>query len=160
MMVSNRTLPSTNQQFPSYQVANIQAVRAVNIKTESQSFEENNGEHAVMTQKEQFDQSYGGYQGAERDDVMMARTIEDWTAVDEKIKSFIGRDAVGKYVCKVCGYKAKNNVKRHIELHIETPGYNCIFCRKLFKTRSTLTYHLRSVHKEEKIEVFKHRVLI
>ena len=79
-----------------------------------------------------------------------------WSAdhgdVDQKIETLIGRIPEGAFVCHVCGYSnnTKQNMKKHVETHIETPGYPCAFCQKHFKTRNSLNTHVSTHHREER----------
>ena len=76
----------------------------------------------------------------------------DHREVDEKIETLIGRLPEGAFVCHVCGYSnnTKQNMKKHVETHIETPGYPCAFCQKHFKTRNSLNTHVSTHHREER----------
>jgi len=76
--------------------------------------------------------------------------------VDQQIESLIQKHNEGGYVCTACGYTntAKKDLKRHVETHIETPGYPCNFCGKQFKTRNSLNTHLSTKHREERKQYY------
>ena len=76
--------------------------------------------------------------------------------VDQQIESLIQKHTEGGYVCTACGYtnNAKKDLKRHVETHIETPGYPCNFCGKQFKTRNSLNTHLSTKHREERKQYY------
>jgi len=89
-------------------------------------------------------------------DDLYSVTFAAWSAdhgeVDEKIEHLIGRCLEGGYMCHVCGYNnsTRQNMKKHVETHIQTAGYPCNFCQKLFKTRNSLNTHVSTHHREER----------
>jgi len=72
--------------------------------------------------------------------------------VDQQIESLIQNQADGGFLCVACGYcnTLKYNMKKHIETHIETPGYLCNYCKKQFKTKNSLNTHTSLHHREER----------
>ena len=79
----------------------------------------------------------------------------DLQDLDEKIKSMIGTTdkivIVGNRnqtvrVCKVCGKEGQlGHVQGHIEAHhIENLQIGCSICSKIFKSRGSLRFHMRS----------------
>ena len=48
------------------------------------------------------------------------------------------------FECDKCDkfYKAKQNLDRHAETHIEGLAYNCKGCEKVFKTKNSLQFHM------------------
>jgi len=48
------------------------------------------------------------------------------------------------FKCDKCDkfYKAKQNLNRHAETHIEGLAYNCAGCEKVFKTKNSLQFHM------------------
>eukprot|EP00092_Neocalanus_flemingeri_P013041 GFUD01014053.1.p1 GENE.GFUD01014053.1~~GFUD01014053.1.p1 ORF type:complete len:339 (+),score=79.24 GFUD01014053.1:46-1017(+) len=72
--------------------------------------------------------------------------------VDQQIECLIQKNLDGGYLCTACGYSnsVKKDLKRHVETHIDTPGYPCNFCYKQFKTRNSLNTHLSIKHREER----------
>jgi len=76
--------------------------------------------------------------------------------VDEQIESLIQKQSEGGYLCTACGYanSSKKDLKRHVETHIDTPGYPCTFCYKQFKTRNSLNTHLSTKHREERKQYY------
>jgi len=80
----------------------------------------------------------------------------DHDEVDQQIESLIQKQIEGGYLCTACGYtnSVKKDLKRHVETHIETPGYPCSFCHKQFKTRNSLNTHLSTKHREERKQYY------
>eukprot|EP00092_Neocalanus_flemingeri_P015925 GFUD01017242.1.p1 GENE.GFUD01017242.1~~GFUD01017242.1.p1 ORF type:complete len:340 (-),score=89.84 GFUD01017242.1:39-1058(-) len=72
--------------------------------------------------------------------------------IDEHMEALIQKQPEGGYQCVKCGYGniKKSNMKKHVETHIETPGYQCTFCYKQFKTKNSLNTHTSVNHREEK----------
>jgi len=79
-----------------------------------------------------------------------------WTSghgeIDQHLESLIQKQFEGGYLCVNCGYTniKKSNMKKHVETHIVTPGYQCTFCDKQFKTKNSLNTHTSVNHREEK----------
>jgi len=116
-------------------------------------------EEALAQYGEEGYEDYGQYEGEDGayDTSMVGMDgNKAWSAdhreVDEKIETLIGRLPEGAFVCHVCGYSnnTKQNMKKHVETHIETPGYPCAFCQKHFKTRNSLNTHVSTHHREER----------
>ena len=80
----------------------------------------------------------------------------DHHEIDQKIEAVISRLPEGGFACQVCGYSnnTKQNLKKHAETHMETPGYPCNFCQKQFKTRNSLNTHVSTHHREERKNQF------
>ena len=78
----------------------------------------------------------------------VAVTVKDNSAAEETIEEHLGRED-GGYYCKVCNYskKAKQDVTRHIETHIEGLSYSCSVCNKTFRSRNSLNKHKYMYHK-------------
>ena len=72
--------------------------------------------------------------------------------VEQKIESMYQKQPDGGFACMMCGYfnKLKQNMQKHVETHIDTPGYLCSFCFKHFKTKNSLNTHTSQKHREEK----------
>ena len=72
--------------------------------------------------------------------------------IDHQLESLIQKQIDGGYQCVTCGYtiQKKSNMKKHVETHIETPGYHCPYCFKQFKTKNSLNTHTSNNHREEK----------
>ena len=85
-----------------------------------------------------------------------AGMTEFWSAdhdeVDGKIEDMIRQCPEGGYLCQVCGHinGKKQNLKKHAEKHIQTPGYPCSFCQNRFKTRNSLNTHVSTRHRDER----------
>jgi len=75
-----------------------------------------------------------------------------WEEVDQKIESLIQKNPEGGYLCAACGRinRSKGDLRKHVETHVDTPGYHCNFCGKQFKTRHCLSSHLSIKHREER----------
>jgi len=72
--------------------------------------------------------------------------------VEQKIESMYQKQSEGGFACLVCGYfnKLRQNMQKHAETHIDTPGYPCNYCLKHFKTKNSLNTHTSQKHREEK----------
>ena len=62
-------------------------------------------------------------------------------------------DGFSNWKCKLCGKKTqvhtrKNDMKRHIESHLEGKTYSCNLCGKSSRTTNALHVHLSKYHKE------------
>jgi len=97
-----------------------------------------------------------GYEGASGDGQGADTGAKVWTTgrgeIDHQIESLIKKQLEGGYQCVECGYTniKKSNMKKHVETHVETPGYQCAFCYKQFKTKNSLNTHTSNNHREEK----------
>ena len=76
--------------------------------------------------------------------------------VDQQIESLIQKNPEGGYICTACGHinNSKKDLKKHVETHVDTPGYPCNFCGKHFKTRNSLNTHLSTKHREERKQYY------
>jgi len=98
--------------------------------------------------QEEYEGSMGEGHGADG--------AQGWTVgleeIDHHLESLFQKQLDGDYQCVSCGYrsKKKSNIKKHVEKHIETPGYQCDFCYKQFKTKNSLNTHTSVNHREEK----------
>ena len=86
--------------------------------------------------------------------VFDARNVQE---LDEMVRSMMETtgslilDRRGKmYVCKVCGKEGQSiNIQQHIEAkHLEGVSIPCEHCAKMFRSRNTLSAHIRYNHKE------------
>ena len=77
------------------------------------------------------------------------------TNEDKKILEFMTTQVEkdGDFLkCKACAYNNKNNtnnMKRHVEIHIEGLEFKCKFCQKPFKTRNSMSVHVSLKHRDE-----------
>jgi len=55
----------------------------------------------------------------------------------------------GVFTCKKCGKtaKTKQNIRKHIEIHLEGQSYPCYVCGKEFKTNNSLHFHISKSHR-------------
>ena len=67
--------------------------------------------------------------------------------LDEKIQEMMTIDG-GIVICTVCNKttKSKNDMKRHIETHIEGLSFPCSKCAKSFRSRNALYSHSKRSH--------------
>ena len=68
-------------------------------------------------------------------------------SLDAKIDSLISSSGGGELVCLVCGKRStvKQNMRNHVETHLEGVSFNCDICMKQYKTRNSLNVH-KSLH--------------
>ena len=57
------------------------------------------------------------------------------------------------YYCSACSYchVVRQNVKKHVEIHMRTGGINCSVCGKTFKTTNSLSSHVSMRHRQLKM---------
>ena len=75
--------------------------------------------------------------------------------VEQKIESMYEKQPDGGFACLSCGYfnRLKQNMQKHVETHIDTPGYLCNYCFKHFKTKNSLNTHTSQKHRQEKKQI-------
>ena len=65
---------------------------------------------------------------------------------------------IRNYVCKICNksYKRSDHLKRHMITHNPEPNYyECDYCLKRFSLNYHLTSHLKNVHGQYKLKLYK-----
>ena len=70
--------------------------------------------------------------------------------IDEKISEYIVRGEDGNYSCGYCGKsgdKWKNNMRNHVETHMEGLSFPCQSCDKTFRSRNSLSFHKSKYHR-------------
>ena len=62
----------------------------------------------------------------------------------------------GHFRCRICGQdslnmkrNARQNMKNHVERHVEGLTYNCQLCEKEFRSRHSLNTHISKIHKNK-----------
>ena len=70
--------------------------------------------------------------------------------LEEQINQYLEKCSDGLYRCTLCGKTGNrsNNVKMHIETHIEGLEFPCDKCDKTFRSRNVLSSHNVKVHKK------------
>ena len=77
--------------------------------------------------------------------------------VEEKLMSMMERlreKSEFKWLCKVCDRRtkgSKDNMRRHVEKHINGLSYPCLQCGKVSKSSSGLKMHMVNYHRSENI---------
>ena len=92
--------------------------------------------------------------------VAIAVNGNDKNAINEQVHKYMEDCDDGSYRCSVCGKKSKetsgnraaqkNDMRKHIETHIEGLSYSCPVCQKIFRSRSSLAHHKSQYHKSKK----------
>ena len=74
--------------------------------------------------------------------------VLDINSLDQKIEELIERSS-GTFECKVCGkaVSRKQDLEKHVEIHLEGLTFPCGFCGKTFKSRNSLHFHKYKFHK-------------
>ena len=73
------------------------------------------------------------------------------SVVDEQVVKNIVRNLDGTYSCTVCGKNKnhKNDMRKHIETHIEGLRFNCPMCEKMLRSRYSLANHSYTFHNQK-----------
>lgn len=79
----------------------------------------------------------------------MAVNSENETEVEEKINSNIVQNEDGKLACGLCGKTAttRQNIKSHIQTHMDGLSYPCNSCEKTFRSSMARRMHIHRNHK-------------
>ena len=74
---------------------------------------------------------------------------DNFSVVDVKIEENIVRNAENMWECLQCGrsFARKDNLKNHVETHLEGLSFDCPMCEKTFRSRHSLTMHKHRFHK-------------
>ena len=78
--------------------------------------------------------------------------------LNSAIQCRMSKNEAGEWQCNECykTSKVKTNILEHIEaFHIQSSGYECEICCKVFKTRHSLRTHRNVKHKEVKYTNYK-----
>ena len=76
-----------------------------------------------------------------------ASNIEE---VDAKIAENILKESDGTFTCLLCGKsgsKRKDNLKKHVETHLEGLSFPCPYCGNIFRSRNSLQNHNSRHHR-------------
>ena len=67
-----------------------------------------------------------------------------------KVKELITKDG-SLFTCQICSKSMKemNNMKRHVETHIDGVAYECQLCTKSFRSKHSLSSHMSFYHKKK-----------
>ena len=67
-----------------------------------------------------------------------------------KVKELITKDG-SLFTCQICSKSMKemNNMKRHVETHIDGVAYECQLCTKSFRSKHSLSSHMSFYHKRK-----------
>ena len=70
--------------------------------------------------------------------------------IDGKIDSMISK-VDGIWSCNVCGKrtKGKNDLKKHVETHLDGISLPCAYCGKSYRSKSVLTAHVFQYHRKQ-----------
>ena len=78
------------------------------------------------------------------------KLIQEHKSIEKILENI--RVVDGLLMCALCGktakQKAKGDLKRHVETHIEGLSFPCNHCGKLFTTRNSLHHHVSTYHKK------------
>ena len=82
--------------------------------------------------------------------VRVDSNIEDLKTKIETLMENINDGERNKWRCKVCGKIAllKNDVRRHVESHIEGVSHPCNLCGKVSRSNSALKVHVSAYHRK------------
>jgi len=128
----------------------------------SQALTPADDQNSMMYQDDSYE-DYGQYgEDQSYDDGAMAQGngSKVWGSGHEEFGKLIDclyeKQADGGFACLKCGYsnRLKQNMQKHVETHLDTPGYTCNFCFKQFKTKNSLNTHTSTKHREENKKQF------
>ena len=90
------------------------------------------------------------------DSHLMISKVATKEEVEAKIISLVEKvgDGISNWKCTVCGKiaKIKQNIKTHIETHLEGLSYPCNLCGKVSRTSNGLNLHISTYHNKKKGE--------
>ena len=80
---------------------------------------------------------------------------EEINNVKEKVNEFLEKSSDGSYSCKLCGKmssikkdrNAPQNMRNHIETHLEGLSFSCSHCQKSFRSKHAYLNHKYRYHK-------------
>ena len=74
---------------------------------------------------------------------------DNMSELEEQIEQHIIRNTDRTFSCKFCGKNSerKDNLKNHIETHLEGLSFNCPMCEKTFRSRNALALHMSRKHR-------------
>ena len=79
---------------------------------------------------------------------IIATNIDNEADVDQMIIENIAENEDGKKCCGVCGKTSKTtqDLKRHVETHIDGLSFSCQKCDKTFRSRESRRRHIMIIH--------------
>ena len=79
---------------------------------------------------------------------IIATNIDNEADVDQMIIENIVENEDGKKCCGVCGKTSKTtqDLKRHVETHIDGLSFSCQKCDKTFRSRESRRRHIMIIH--------------
>ena len=99
---------------------------------------------AAKTEPNSYDLSVSNFSGS--------LIVQDINELDKTVEELIDDDE-GVLKCKVCGKVStakanmRQNMRKHVEIHIEGLSFDCQICSKSFRSRENLRYHIMRQHK-------------
>lgn len=72
--------------------------------------------------------------------------------LDARLNTMFQKNTDENYICLMCSYSngVKQNMKKHVEIHLPSTGNPCGFCGKIFKTSNSLNTHISTRHRKLK----------
>ncbi|XP_023339244.1 protein tramtrack, beta isoform isoform X22 [Eurytemora carolleeae] len=72
--------------------------------------------------------------------------------LDARLNTMFQKSTDENYICLMCSYSngVKQNMKKHVEIHLPSTGNPCGFCGKIFKTSNSLNTHISTRHRKLK----------
>ena len=74
-------------------------------------------------------------------------TVQNMNELDKTVDELF-ESQNGVFHCKVCGkiISKKQNMQKHVEIHIEGLSFDCHLCSKAFRSRHSLQMHKSRTH--------------
>jgi len=71
---------------------------------------------------------------------------------ESQVNSMFYKGTNEMFMCMYCSYSnlVRQNMKKHVEIHLEGSSYPCSFCGKTFKTTNSLNTHISVQHRRAK----------
>merc|ERR1712098_590928 len=104
-------------------------------------------ESGMLAQVDEGGYTEEGYEGYEGYDTSQYADYDNSAELDKDLESIIKDNMLkdgGIWFCMACSYQTqqKSHVYEHIEAkHVEHPGYECSFCKKVFKRKGDFGRH-------------------
>jgi len=126
--------------------AEIDVDAPVHIKDEpAEKIDKGNDDANMVVELEGYPQEAEEYEENEIENRQPRHSFGGFVADDDVVK------ADGVFMCRRCGKtaKTKQNIRKHVEIHLQGQSYPCAFCEKCYKTNNSLNFHISKAHRSK-----------